>query len=159
MTELRTLVAAERRKLAPRDRPTGRDEDAWKDRFSARLQALNPMLSILARHHKALAAFEVGHDMEPEAAASIWMKAPPPEVRPKSGKLPKGRLDPAAADAGIWLLRFVGELGQLKPEVSLHEAEQAAMETLQSAGLMDPEEAAAVYATEAPPDEVGAPGD
>lgn len=158
MTELRTIVAGERQ-LAGRDRRARRDEDAWKRRFSARLQALKPMLSMLARDHKALAAFNVAHNMAPEDAASIAAKAPPPELRFTAGKARKGVRRPARIEAGIWLLRFVGALLQMKPEVSFDESERAAIETLQAAGVIDPEEAAAIYASKAPPDEVGAPGD
>ena len=158
MNSIRTIVAVER-KVAPKDRRTLCEEDAWTGRFSARLQTLNPLLAMLPRHQKALTAFEVAHDMEPEAAARIWADAPPPDVRSIAVHPHKGPRGPAATDPGIWLLHFVVKLRQLKPELSVDEAERAGIETLEFAGLVDPEEAVSVYSTAPPPQDVGAPGD
>lgn len=153
-----TLLLATEPKPTARSRPTPREEDAWTGRFSARLATLKPLLSMLARHQKALAAFEVARDLEPEAAARICAQAPPPALRFLAGRWPAGTRKPAAIDAGIWLLRFVVKLRQLAPQTSLDEAERAALETLDMAGaVIDADEAAAIYSADVPPTHAGAP--
>jgi hypothetical protein len=114
---------------------------------------------MLDRHQIAVDAFEVAHDLEPETAAGIWANAPSPNIGVLAGKVHKGSRHRAAIDLGLWLLQFVVRLRQLKSEVSIDEAEGAANQTLELAGLIGPDEAAAIYSTAEPPADVGAPGD
>jgi hypothetical protein len=97
--------------------------------------------------------------MDPVEAARIWARAPVPTLSSVAAKSAKSRRRPVATDAGLWILIFAVRLLQLYPEVSCEDAARAALETLELAGYMDPNEAAAIYALEEPPGDVGAPED
>lgn len=59
----------------------------------------------------------------------------------------------------VWLDRFANRLGVLLPTIDAQSASAAADATFVDAADLSPEEAADIYALEAPPDDPGATGD
>lgn len=59
----------------------------------------------------------------------------------------------------LWLDRFATRLGALVPGIQADTAYRYATDTFEDAADLAPEEAAAIFAAELPPGDVGAPGD
>lgn len=143
MTELRLLVETVRRERGQSQ--VARAEDAWSEEFSDRLRALKPLLSLLARHQKAQAAFQFASHLDPGLAASIWGSAPVPALAKTVGRSPQRR-PRKPVEPGAWALRFAVALRELSPTIEWKVARNAALLALAHDDRVDPVQAASIYA-------------
>lgn len=143
MTGLRLLVETVRRE--PAQSNVARAEDAWSERFSDRLRDLRPMLSLLARHQKARAAFQFASHVDPEVAATIWGSAPVPPLTKIVGRSPQRR-PRVPVEPGAWALRFAVAVRELTPTIEWKVARTAALLALAHDDRVDPVQAASIYA-------------
>ena len=125
--------------------------DEWITHFSAGLDRLMPLLSLIARHQKGAVAYECAWQLQPEEAATIWANAPAPIAGRTAHKLVPYRRSPRPEDTGVLMLRFVKRLRELEPMIGLTAACQAALDTVDFTGRSNPAKAAELYADRKPP--------